>query len=87
MTWGFSWLLSFVNAFWTVFIDLIKWTIDGGLYVLKAFITGLHGNGEFCKPRGCDCVGLDRATSASVLVHRAMWASCGFGGDILGHDN
>jgi hypothetical protein len=38
MEWGFSWLLSFVNAFWDSFVGVVTWMVDGGMWVCKAAV-------------------------------------------------
>jgi hypothetical protein len=35
MDWGFSWLLSFVNAFWETVTQYGEWIIDGAIYALQ----------------------------------------------------
>jgi hypothetical protein len=34
--WGFDWLLSFVNAFWSVIVQVVQWAIQGVIYALQA---------------------------------------------------
>jgi hypothetical protein len=34
-TWGFDWLLTFVNAFWTTVVTVITWLVNGILYALE----------------------------------------------------
>lgn len=36
MDWGFSWLLSFVNQFWDVIVQVVTWLVHGILYTIKA---------------------------------------------------
>lgn len=39
MSWGFDWLLSFVNSFWSVIVQVGQWIIAGVVYALQ---TGLY---------------------------------------------
>jgi hypothetical protein len=36
MQWGFDWLLSFVNQFWGVIVQIVQWLIQGVIYALQA---------------------------------------------------
>lgn len=35
MQWGFSWLLDFVNRFWSILSQLAIWMVHGVLYAVK----------------------------------------------------
>ncbi len=34
-TWGFDWLLSFVNTFWSTIVQVVQWFVNGILYALE----------------------------------------------------
>ena len=36
MQWGFDWLLSFVNQFWSIIVQVVQWLIQGVIYALQA---------------------------------------------------
>jgi F0F1-type ATP synthase membrane subunit c/vacuolar-type H+-ATPase subunit K len=36
MNWGFDWLLSFVNGFWSVIVQVIQWFVQGIIYAVEA---------------------------------------------------
>jgi F0F1-type ATP synthase membrane subunit c/vacuolar-type H+-ATPase subunit K len=36
MQWGFDWLLSFVNQFWSTIVQLVQWLINGFIYAVQA---------------------------------------------------
>jgi F0F1-type ATP synthase membrane subunit c/vacuolar-type H+-ATPase subunit K len=35
MTWGFDWLLSFINGFWGIIVQVFQWLIQGVIYALQ----------------------------------------------------
>ena len=39
MTWGFDWLLSFVDGFWSVIVSVVQWLVQGIIYAVE---TGLY---------------------------------------------
>jgi hypothetical protein len=41
MVWGFTWLLNFVNNFWSVLKNVGTWLIDGGIYAVKMALYGI----------------------------------------------
>ena len=36
MDWGFSWLLNFVDGFFSAIIDILRWCVDGCVWALKS---------------------------------------------------
>lgn len=36
MQWGFDWLLSFINQFWGVIVQVVQWVIAGIVYAIQA---------------------------------------------------
>lgn len=35
MDWGFSWLLAFIDSFWSVIVQVVMWFVDGIGYIIK----------------------------------------------------
>jgi F0F1-type ATP synthase membrane subunit c/vacuolar-type H+-ATPase subunit K len=35
MTWGFDWLLSFINGFWGIIVQVFQWLIQGVIYAVQ----------------------------------------------------
>jgi len=35
MSWGFDWLLSFVNGFWSIIVDIIVWLVNGVIWAIE----------------------------------------------------
>jgi hypothetical protein len=35
MSWGFDWLLSFVDAFWSSIVTVVQWFVSGIGYILQ----------------------------------------------------
>lgn len=77
-TWGFDWLLSFVNKFWIAIKDTVVWLVDGIVYACKLFLYGV-ADGFFTLITGLiqaiDCSALVTAMAAdySLLPTQLVW--------------